>query len=220
MSEQEPAEFIDLAFERVEPEQMLARAEHLRAALDKRRSVRHFSDEAIPLDVVRQAIMAASSSPSGAHKQPWTFALVTDATLKRKIREAAEAEEREFYERRAPQDWLDDLKPFGTDASKPYLEIAPALIVVFMQTQAEDGGKHYYVKESVGLACGMLLASLQLSGLATLTHTPSPMTFLRELLARPEHERPYLLIPVGYPAPGCQVPKLTRKPQAQVLVEY
>lgn len=221
MSQQEhETRFIPLRFERKPVAQMKEAAKALREGLSLRRSVRHFSDEPIPLEVVREAIWAAAQAPSGAHKQPWTFALVTDAALKRQIKEAAEAEEREFYERRAPSDWLDDLKPFGTDAAKPYLEIAPALIVVFAQTSALDGSKHYYVKESVGLACGMLLASLHLSGLATLTHTPSPMTFLRDLLGRPEHERPFLLIPVGYPAPDCQVPDLERKALHEVLVEY
>ena len=158
--------------------------------------------------------------PSGANKQPWTFALVTDPEVKRRIREAAEAEERSFYGGRAPEDWIDDLKPFGTDASKSYLESAPALIVVFSQSQGADGAKHYYVKESVGLAAGMLIAALHLSGLATLTHTPSPMKFLGEVLGRPDNERPFLLLPVGYPERGCQVPDITRKPLGEILVEY
>lgn len=211
---------IPLHFERLEPEEMVASAQRVFDSLSTRRSVRAFSPEPIPLDAVRAAIHAAAQAPSGAHKQPWTFALVTDPEVKRAIRTAAEAEEREFYERRAPDDWLEDLAPFGTDASKPYLETAPALIVVFAQSQAPDGSKHYYVKESVGIACGMLIASLHMAGLATLTHTPSPMTFLRDVLGRPAHEKPFLLLPVGYPADGCEVPALTRKSLEDVLVEY
>jgi len=145
--------------------------------------------------------------------------LVTDPDTKRRIREAAEAEERAFYEDRAPDDWLEDLEPLGTDANKPYLEHAPALIVVFAQAVAPDKSKHYYVKESVGIACGFLIAALHLAGLATLTHTPSPMKFLEEVLERPDHERAFLLLPVGYPAEGCQVPDLERKSLDEVLVE-
>lgn len=211
---------LPLDFERLPEASMRERALRVRAQLEARRSVRAFSDEPIPLEVMREAIMAASSAPSGAHKQPWTFALVTDPGIKAMIREAAEREEVEFYARRAPQEWLKDLEPLGTAASKPYLEHAPALIVVFAQSQGEDGSKHYYVKESVGIACGMLIAALHLSGLATLTHTPSPMTFLRDVLGRPQHERPFLLLPVGYPAPGCRVPALARKRAQDVIVEY
>lgn len=208
-----------LDFTRQPPEAMRARAESLHAALTRRRSVRHFSREPIPLDVVRRCIHTAAQAPSGANKQPWTFALVTDPAIKRRIRAAAEAEERRFYGGRAPQSWLDDLAPLGTDADKPFLEDAPALIVVFAHHRAEDGGKHYYVRESVGIACGMLLAALHLCGLATLTHTPSPMGFLGEILERPDHERAWLLIPVGYPAADCRVPDIARKPLAEVLVE-
>ena len=186
----------------------------------RRRSVRRFSPEPIPLDVVRDCVRAAVSAPSGANKQPWTFVLVTDPEVKRRIREAAEAEERAFYGGRAPQRWLDELQPFGTGPDKPFLEVAPALIVVF--AQKHGGGpdeRHYYVQESVGLATGMLLAALHHAGLATLTHTPSPMGFLAKVLNRPERERPFLLIPVGYPARGCRVPDIARKPLSEVLVE-
>ena len=214
------SDFKDLDFDRLTPDEMEARSLELFERIQRRRSVRSFSDEPVPLDVVRRAIHAAGQMPSGANKQPWTFALVTDPDVKRRIREAAEAEERTFYGGRAPDDWIDDLKPFGTDASKPYLETAPALIVVFSQSQADDGSKHYYVKESVGLAAGMLIAALHLSGLATLTHTPSPMKFLGEVLGRPDNERPFLLLPVGYPAEGCEVPDITRKPLESILVEY
>jgi iodotyrosine deiodinase len=187
--------------------------------LRTRRSVREFSSDPIPLDVVRNAIACAAQSPSGANKQPWTFVLVTDSELKQRIRDAAEEEERTFYEGRAPESWLEDLEPLGTTWEKHFLEEAPALIVVFSQSTAPDGAKHYYVKESVGIACGVLIAALHLAGLATLTHTPSPMGFLAEILGRPENERPYLLLPVGYPAQGCQVPDIGRKSLEQVLVE-
>lgn len=209
-----------LAFERRPEAEMRARASEYARHAARRRSVRHFSPDPIPLDVVRDCVRAAASAPSGAHKQPWTFVLVTDPELKRQIREAAEEEERAFYGGRAPQRWLDDLSPFGTGPDKPFLEIAPALIVVFAQRHGTDEGeRHYYVQESVGIATGMLLAALHHAGLATLTHTPSPMGFLSRVLERPERERPYLLIPVGYPAPDCEVPDLSRKSLDEVLVE-
>ena len=198
---------------------MRARAAAFLADLRTRRSVRHFSNSPVPLDVVRRCIEAAAQAPSGANKQPWTFALVTDPDLKRQIREGAEAEERVFYGGRAPQSWLDDLHPFGTDAVKPFLETAPALVVVFAQSKGPDDTKHYYVRESVGIATGMLLAALHLAGLATLTHTPSPMNFLGRILGRPASEKPYLLVPVGYPADDCEVPDISRKPLSEVLVE-
>lgn len=208
-----------LDFTRQPPPQMQRRAAELLAAMTRRRSVRAFSTEPIPLDVVRRCIHLAAQAPSGANKQPWSFALVTDPTLKRQIREAAEAEERAFYGGRAPQSWLDDLAPLATDADKPFLEDAPALIVPFAHIRGDDGAKHYYVRESIGLACGMLLMALHLCGLATLTHTPSPMGFLTDVLGRPAHHKPYLLIPVGYPTPDCTVPTITRKPLAEVLDE-
>lgn len=177
------------------------------------------SSEPVPRDVLVRCIHAAATAPSGANKQPWTFVLITDPTCKRRIREAAEQEEREFYGSRAPKRWLDDLAALGTDAEKPFLEIAPALIVVFAQKHgAEADERHYYVSESVGIAVGILLAALQHVGLATLTHTPSPMGFLGEVLGRPANERAYVVIPVGYPADGCQVPDIARKPLSEVLV--
>lgn len=209
---------VPLAFERLDEDTMRERAERFLAVARRRRSVRHFATDPIPLDVVERCIEAAAQAPSGANKQPWTFALVTDPEIKRRIRQAAEAEEREFYGGRAPQSWLDDLAHLGTDADKPFLEEAPALIVVFMQRTSEEGARHYYVHESVGLATGFLLAALAHAGLATLTHTPSPMGFLGEILERPEHERPFLLIPVGYPAPDCRVPDITRKELDAVVV--
>jgi|GEM_PF-41737 len=208
-----------LAFTRHPVDAMRARAAALRDELTTRRSVRHFSTEPIPLEVVRDAIATAASAPSGANKQPWTFVLVTDPAMKRRLREAVEAEERRFYDDRAPERWLRDLEPLGTAWEKPYLEDAPALIVVFAQATAPDGARHYYVKESVGIASGFLLAALHHAGLATLTHTPAPMAVLAEVLDRPSHEKPYLLIPVGYPADGCLVPAISRKDLDAVLVE-
>jgi len=186
--------------------------------------VRDFAGDPVPLDLVETAIEAAASAPSGANRQPWRFVVVRDPVVKRRIREAAEAEEREFYERRAPPEWLADLAPLGTDWRKPFLETAPLLVVVLAldwePETGEDGSprrhKGYYVQESVGIAVGMLLAALHTAGLATLTHTPSPMGFLARILGRPRHERPYLLIPVGYPAPGALVPVIARKPLAEV----
>jgi nitroreductase len=199
---------------------MRARASAWADEAAQRRSVRAFSSEPVPLDVIRDCVRAAASAPSGANKQPWTFVLVTDADVKRRIREAAEREERSFYGGRAPQRWLDDLEAIGTGPDKPFLETAPALIVVFAQKYGDRAeARNYYVQESVGLATGMLLAALHHAGLATLTHTPSPMGFLSNVLQRPERERPFLLIPVGYPAPDCRVPDLKRKPQSEVLVE-
>jgi len=211
--------FQPLAFERLSPEESLQRVRAFRDRLRRRRTVREFSREPVPLDVVDAAIEAAASAPSGANRQPWRFVVVREPGVKRRIREAAEAEEREFYSRRATREWLEDLEPFGTDAHKPFLEIAPLLIVVFaLDTEPErlsDGTrskhKNYYVQESVGIAVGMLLAALHAAGLATLTHTPSPMRFLRDVLGRPRHERPFLLIPVGYPASDARVPRIGKK---------
>ncbi|MBK8976526.1 MAG: nitroreductase family protein [Planctomycetes bacterium] len=192
----------------------------LHDVLRRRRSVREFSDRPVPRAVIEGLIRCATTAPSGANKQPWRFVVVGDPELKRRIRQAAEAEERTFYERRANDAWLADLAPLGTDADKPFLEIAPWLVVVFALYQDDDGGQVYYVKESVGLAAGMFLAAAQLAGLATLTHTPSPMGFLRELLGRPATEKPFLLVPVGYPADDCRVPAVAsrRKPLEQVVV--
>jgi len=183
-----------------------------------RRSVRSFSERPVPEEVIRTAIEAAGTAPSGAHKQPWRFVAVSDPAMKRRIREAAEAEEREFYTRRAGKEWLEDLEPLGTDANKPFLEAAPWLIVIFKLVKTSDAKQVYYVNESVGIATGFLIAALHHAGLATLTHTPSPMGFLTKVLARGEHERPFLIVPVGYPAPGCTVPDLIRKPLDEIMV--
>jgi nitroreductase len=208
-----------LHFQSYTVDEMRARSDAFLSEITLRRSVREFSREAVPLDVIRRAIHAAAQAPSGANKQPWTFVLVTDPQLKKRIREAAEEEERAFYSTRATPQWLADLEPLGTDHNKPFIEDAPALIVVFAQTLGEEGNKHYYVKESVGIASGILLTALHHAGLATLTHTPSPMAFLGKILGRPSHEKAFLLIPVGFPAPGCRVPGIERKGLSEVLVE-
>ena len=180
----------------------------------QRRTVRDFSDKPVPIEIIENAIKSASSAPSGANKQPWHFVIVKDPVLKKEIRIAAEKEEKEFYEHRASDDWLEDLNQFGTDWHKPFLEIAPYLIVVFKQSYDLDKGgkrKNYYVNESVGIASGFLLTALHNAGLATLTHTPSPMGFLEKILKRPENEKAVLLIPVGYPAENAKVPNLKKK---------
>jgi nitroreductase len=209
-----------LEFKRYSRAEMRTRADEFLTSIRRRRTVRDFSKDPIPLDVVKRCIEAAATAPSGANKQPWTFVLVTDATVKTRIREAAEQEEHSFYAGRAGERWLQDLKVLGTDEHKPFLETAPALIVVFAQRHGKAADeRHYYVQESVGIACGLLLAALHLAGLATLTHTPSPMGFLSKILGRPHNERAYLLIPVGYPKNACTVPNITKKALADVLIE-
>jgi len=195
--------------------EMQARANTFYDEMRRRRTVRDFSDRPVPRSVIEACLRTAGTAPSGANQQPWHFVAVSDPTVKSRIRQAAEAEEREFYERRAAQEWLDALAPLGTDAHKPFLEIAPYLIAIFAQTygMGADGGKikHYYVTESVGIATGLLIAALHHAGLVTLTHTPSPMGFLNEILGRPTNERPFLLLVVGYPADNAQVPTITKK---------
>jgi len=200
-----------LAFAERSPEEMAVRAEDFLALMSRRRSVRDFADRAVPMAVVEAAIRTAGRAPSGANQQPWHFAVIIDPARKRRLRELAEQEEFAFYHGgRAPEEWLDALAPLGTNASKPFLETAPVLIAIFAQRHgiAADGSqvKHYYVPESVGIATGFLIAALHSAGLATLTHTPAPMNFLNELCARPAHEKPSILLVVGYPAEGCQVP--------------
>ena len=193
-------------------------AERFYEVMRKRRSVRMFSDAPVSVETIEWVIRAAGTAPSGANKQPWRFVAVSDPDMKRKIRLAAEEEEREFYGRRASEEWLADLAPFGTDEDKDFIEIAPWLIVVFKLMKTDDGGQVYYVNESVGLAAGLLLAAAHHAGLATLTHTPSPMGFLAQVLDRPPHERPFLLVPMGYPAAECVVPDIQRKGLAEIMV--
>ena len=185
----------------------------------RRRSVRMFSDRPVSRETIEWLVRAAHSAPSGANKQPWRFVCVQDPAVKARIREGAEQEEREFYSRRANAEWLRDLEPLGTDEHKEFLTVAPWLVVVFQLTHLDDGSQGYYLKESVGLACGLFLAAAQFAGLATLTHTPSPMAFLGDILGRPKHERPFLLIPVGYPTDDCRVPQqaLERRPLEDVM---
>ena len=213
--------FVPLSGYREYPvEEMRRRAETLRAELARRRSVRQFSDRPVSREIIEECLRTAGSAPSGANMQPWHFVVVSDAEVKRRIREGAEEEEREFYRTRAPKEWLDALAPLGTDEHKPFLEIAPYLIVVFMQRYgvAADGRsfKHYYAQESVGLATGLLIAAVHNAGLASLTHTPSPMGFLNEILGRPEQERPFLILVVGYPAAEAVVPDIGRKPLNEI----
>ena len=194
------------------------------AVMEKRRSVRDFSDRDVPRTMIETAIMCASTAPSGAHKQPWTFAVTADPAVKRQIRLGAEEEEKVNYEGgRLPPHWREDLEPLGTDWRNPFLETVPWIVVVFEQRYGTrpDGSRqhHYYVKESVGIACGMFVDALHRMGLSTLTHTPSPMAFLRELLDRPQNERPFILFPIGYAAQDCRVPDLTRKSLDEVMVE-
>jgi iodotyrosine deiodinase len=212
--------FILLDYREYPPDQMVERAAEFAAEMARRRSVRHFSDRAVPRLMIEDCLRAAGSAPSGANMQPWRFVVVSDLVVKRRIREAAEAEERAFYEQRAGEEWLDALAPLGTDWQKPFLETAPYLIAIFAQSYGlgPDGRriKHYYVQESVGIATGLLIAALHHAGLATLTHTPSPMGFLGEILARPANERPFLLLIVGYPAPDAHVPDIRRKEMSEI----
>jgi iodotyrosine deiodinase len=216
--------FPTITYRRVRPTpgESLARTQEFLKTILLRRTVRHFSTDPVPDDVLRLAVAAAASAPSGANMQPWKFVIVRDRELKHKIRVAAEEEEYENYHGRMPQEWLRALAPLQTDWHKEFLEIAPALVVVFKEEYGlDDQGRHvmhYYVNESVGIACGFLLAALNAAGLATLTHTPSPMGFLRDILGRPKNEKAYLLIPVGYPADECRVPDIRKKPLDDVLI--
>jgi nitroreductase len=213
---------LPLAFERLPESEMLDRARAFYSAMRRRRSVREFAADPVPRELIETAIAAASAAPSGANRQPWHFVAVSDPAVKREIRVAAEAEERKFYkDGRTPEEWLSALAPLGTTWQKPFLEAAPWLVAVFKEVHgvgaAGEKITNYYVNESVGIACGLFIAAIHLSGLATLTHTPQPMRFLNCILHRPENERPYILFPVGYPAQGCTVPAIEKKPLESVL---
>lgn len=213
---------VPLVFAGIPESDMLGRARDFRALMTRRRTVRDFSDRPVPRELIEQAVMTAATAPSGANQQPWTFVCIGDRAIKQRIRTAAEAEERAFYEGGAPEEWLEALAPLGTDADKPFLEIAPWLIVIFAQRYGlkEDGSrrKHYYVPESVGIATGLLIASLHNAGLAALTHTPSPMGFLNEICGRPEHEKAVILLVAGYPAERAEVPDIRRKEAGELIV--
>ncbi len=202
---------------------MQSRADDFYGLMDYRRSVRDFSSRPVPIQLIQQIIKTAGTAPSGANKQPWTFCVISDQHIKSQIRLAAEKEEYENYHGRMSQEWLDDLAPLGTDWQKPFLEIAPYLIVVFKKSYDVTNGikrKNYYVQESVGLACGFLITAIHYAGLVCLTHTPSPMNFLQEILQRPENEKPFLLIPVGYPADEVTVPSIHRKQLDEFCFHY
>jgi nitroreductase len=218
-----------LNFERLDTETQLQRSREFLAQMRRRRTVRQFSTEPVPYELIENAIAVAGTAPSGANQQPWTFVVVTDPVIKRRIREAAEEEEKAFYHGRAPQEWLDALAHLGTDDVKTHLSDAPYLIVCFRQpfgyridpqSGEKQKAKHYYSDESMGIAVGMLLSALHLSGLVTLTHTPSPMRFLADVLNRPDNERAYVVIPVGYPAEDAQVPVISKKSLSEILVRY
>jgi nitroreductase len=215
--------FVPLVFEERPEGSMKQRAREFYDEMDRRRTVRHFSDRPVPRQVVEDAIRTAGTAPSGAHRQPWHFSLVQDPEVKARIREAAEIEERKNYEERMPEAWIEALEPLGTDAVKSFLTTCPFLIVIFAENyRVGDQGqvKNYYVQESVGIAVGMLITALHHAGLATLTHTPSPMGFLREILGRPRNERAFMLLAVGYPEAGCRVPDLQRKPIEEILTVF
>ena len=212
---------IPLDFSEYPPEQMRERAAQFYERMAQRRSVRDFSDRPVPRELIKDAIRTAGTAPSGANQQPWQFVAVDDPNLKQEIREAVEDEEKKTYEERMPDEWREALAPLGTDWQKPYLTTAPWIVVCFAEPYGidDDGEKrtHYYVQESVGIACGLFITALHHMGLATLTHTPAPMGFLRNILDRPDHERPYILFPVGYPADGATVPDVDKKPLDEIV---
>jgi len=212
---------IKLEYQKPNKDDLIQQSESFYINMRSRRSVRQFSKEEVPFNVIENIVKTAGTAPSGANKQPWKFVIVSDQEIKKQIREAAEKEEKEFYENRAPQTWLEDLKDFETDWHKEFLEDAPYLIVVFKElysNENEERSKHYYVNESVGIATGILITAIHNAGLVTLTHTPSPMGFLGEILNRPGNEKPFLLLPVGYPAENVQVPDIKRKDTKDILV--
>jgi iodotyrosine deiodinase len=216
--------FVELSSRHFDESEMVFRSRNFLAEMWSRRSVRDFSSKPVPIEVIKNILETASSAPSGAHKQPWTFCVIQDAEIKKQIRIAAEKEEKESYDGRMSEEWLQDLAPLQTDWQKPFLETAPYLIVVFKKVfdilPNGSKGTNYYVAESVGIACGFLLASIHNAGLVALTHTPSPMNFLSKILNRPENERPFLLIPVGYPSEAALVPELQRKSLEEISLFF
>ena len=217
--DEEPG-FILLEFQELPADEMVSRANEFFEQMRQRRTTRHFSDREVPREIIELAIKTASTAPSGAHLQPWTFVAISNPVLKARIREAAETEERRFYEERIPEAWAEVLEPLGTDNVKEHITDAPWLLVVFRRDweRLPDGTKlkGYYLNESVGIAVGLLISALHRAGLATLTHTPAPMTFLREICGRPESEKPFVIMPVGYPAEDCEVPDIGRKPLEEI----
>ncbi|WMN11701.1 nitroreductase family protein [Marivirga salinae] len=214
---------IQLKHENPDNQTLNVRSKDFYLSMNKRRSVREFSDQSVPKETIENIVKTAATAPSGAHKQPWTFCIISNPELKKKIRQAAEKEEQESYQNRMSDQWLKDLEPIGTDWEKPFLETVPYIIVVFKKIYDEEEGQkktNYYVNESVGIACGFLISAIHQAGLATLTHTPSPMNFLSEILERPKNERPFLLLPVGYPAEETYVPKLERKGLSEISVFF
>jgi len=215
--------FIDLNFKEIAESKMIEESRSFYKKMDRRRSVREFSDKKVPQEIIENIVMTASSAPSGAHKQPWFFCAIANSELKHRIREAAEKEEYKSYHGRMSEEWLKDLEPFDTDFHKPFIDIASWILVIFKKPYDLEEGekrKNYYTNESVGIAVGFLLSAIHNAGLVALTHTPSPMNFLEKLLERPENEKAFLLIPVGYPAEKVKVPQLERKVQEQVLKIY
>ena len=220
-TDEDPATVLErspLSYERLTPDEMETRAKAFAELTRTRRTVRHFLPEPLPAAVVDACVDAAAQAPSGANKQPWTFVVVEDGNIKRRIREAAEEVERAFYAGGASERWLADLAPLGVGPDKPFLEEAPTLIVVFAHRRGREGEQHYYVSESVGIAVGVLLTALHNAGIATLTHTPAPMKFLVTGAGAPSHEQPYMIVVAGYPTTDCQVPRIERKPLSEVLL--
>ncbi len=210
-----------LNFTRLTEKEMLKRSRDFKELMLKRKTVRDFSSEDVDFEIIENCIQTAGSAPSGVNKQPWHFVLISNPEVKRKIRPAAEAEEKKFYESKAPEEWLKDLQPLGTGTSKPFLETAPYLIVIFAEKYKKENGKtikNYYVKESVGIATGFLIAALHNAGLAVLTYTPSPMEFLNEILGMPSNEKPFIVLTVGYPSEDAQVPDISKKKLDEILI--
>ncbi len=215
--------YIPFHHQRLSREEEIARSKSFYELLNSRRTIREFSPEPVPIEIIEYLIRSSGTAPSGANKQPWRFVLVTDPEVKHRIRVAAEAEEKESYERRMPNEWLEDLEPLGTDWHKPFLEIAPYILVIFREDYRIVEGqvrKNYYVTESIGIAVGLLLAAIHHAGLVALTHTPSPMGFLNQILNRPKNEKPFLVMPIGYPAPNAVVPDIHRKPLEDILIRF